>query len=240
MKNHIRVEDKLLQTNKKYSSLKFKQKERIHSWMYESYKKKYQELKKYPDIKYDTEILEYVYEKIEEADIWIPYGEVAKHYKSVRSNLRKRLTRELCKNDPELQITLEILNPPFTVCKVSDYHEVGLDQSFTFIGNTDKEKSLVCPSDLVPDNATNREDGWKGFRIAGQLDFSLVGILAKIAKILASQGLSIFAISTFDTDYVFVKDENFEKAIKTLKGNHYRIIESEDSHSMDGGVAGAR
>ena len=115
MKKHIRVEDKLLQTNKKYSSLKLKQKEHIHSWMYEAYKKKYQELKKYPDTKYDAEILEYVYEKIEEADIWIPYGEVVKRYKSVRSNLRKRLTRELQKNDPELQITLEILSLVFTV-----------------------------------------------------------------------------------------------------------------------------
>lgn len=159
MKNHIRVEDKLLQTNKKYSSLKLKQKERIHSWMYEAYKKKYQELKKYPDTKFDTEILEYVYEKIEEADIWIPYGEVVKHYKRVRSNLRKRLTRELQKNDPELQITLEILSPVFTVCKVSDYHEISLDQPFTFIGNTDNEKSLVCPSDSVPKNTTEKEDG---------------------------------------------------------------------------------
>lgn len=95
MKNHIRVEGKLLQINKKYSALKMKQKERIHTWMYEAYKKKYQELKQYPDTKYDVEILENVYEKIEQADIWIPYGEVAKHYKSVRSNLRKILTREL-------------------------------------------------------------------------------------------------------------------------------------------------
>ena len=229
MKNHIRVEDKLLQTNKKYSSLKFKQKERIHSWMYESYKKKYQELKKYPDIKYDTEILEYVYEKIEEADIWIPYGEVAKHYKCIRRNLRKKLTRELCKNDPELQITLEILSSVFTVCKVSDYHELNLDQPFIFIGNTDKEKSLVCPSDSVPNNTIEKEDGWKGFRITEQLDFSLVGLLARIAKILTGQGISIFAVSTFDTDYIFVKEENIEKAIKALKGNHYSVIETEET-----------
>ena len=223
MKNHIKVDGKLLQTNKKYSALKLKQKEKIYSWMYEAYRKKYTELKRYPDTKYDEEILGEVYGRICDAEIWIPYGEVAKHYRGVRSNLRKRLTRELARNDTELQIALEILDPVFAVCKVANYSEVRMEEPFVFTGSTDKEKSLVCPSDTAPGNSVERGDGWRGFRISGQLDFSLVGILSKIAKVLANQGISIFAVSTYDTDYVFVKEENFEKAIKVLKGNHYRI-----------------
>lgn len=65
------------------------------------------------------------------------------------------------------------------------------------------------------------------------MDFSHIGILAQIAKILAGQNISIFAVSTYDTDYIFVKEENFEKAVRTLEGNHYRIIETGEISSIE-------
>lgn len=60
-------------------------------------------------------------------------------------------------------------------------------------------------------------DGWKAFRIQGVLDFSLIGILAKIATVLADNGISIFAVSTYNTDYVLIKKENYQKALDILQ-----------------------
>lgn len=118
---------------------------------------------------------------------------------------------------------LRIIDTEFTVCKVEDYSEIELGQPFVFTGATDEEKSLVCPTALVPSNTTEREDGWKAFRIEGVLDFSLIGILSKISTLLAENGIGIFAISTFNTDYVLTKTKDFERAIKVLESAGYEI-----------------
>lgn len=120
---------------------------------------------------------------------------------------------------------LEPLADRFSVCKVVDYSGMDLAQPFCFTGATDEENSLVCPEALVPKNVTERDDGWRGFRITGQLEFSLIGILAGISKILASNGIGIFAISTFRTDYILTKEENFEKALNVLKASGYEILQ---------------
>lgn len=118
---------------------------------------------------------------------------------------------------------LRIIDTEFSVCKVEDYSEIELSQPFVFTGATDEEKSLVCPTTLVPSNTTEREDGWKAFRIEGVLDFSLIGILSKISTLLAENGIGIFAISTFNTDYVLTKTRDFERAIKALESAGYEI-----------------
>ena len=127
--------------------------------------------------------------------------------------------------DQEIRIILETLPPRFSVCKVKDYSDVDLTKPFCFTGTTDEENSLVCPEALVPGNTIERDDGWKGFRIIGQLDFSLIGILARISKILAEGGIGIFAISTYNTDYILTKEENFKKAMKILKNAGYEVRE---------------
>ena len=119
--------------------------------------------------------------------------------------------------------TIEPLDAVFSVCKVPDYSGIDIDQPFVFTGRTDEEKSLVCPVELVPDNATARDDGWRAFRISVQMDFALIGILARISKILADHGIGIFAVSTFDTDYILTKEENFEKALAALAQEGYGI-----------------
>ena len=126
-----------------------------------------------------------------------------------------------CQQVHEDMIILEPLEPRFSVCKVTDYSGIDLTQPFCFTGATDEENSLVCPEALVPDNTTERDDGWKGFRIVGTLEFSMIGILARISKILASNGIGIFAISTYNTDYIFTKEENFEKALTALSESGY-------------------
>ena len=70
-----------------------------------------------------------------------------------------------------------------TVCKVADVSSVDLGEDFYFVGRTDEEISLVCKTSVVPAVTTARDDGWKGFRIEGVLDFSLIGILSKISSI---------------------------------------------------------
>lgn len=74
------------------------------------------------------------------------------------------------------------INHDFSVCKVADYSLVNLNAEYCFIGKTDEEKSLVCITGDVPANVTQRDDGWKGFRIQGILDFSLIGILSKLQR----------------------------------------------------------
>ena len=113
----------------------------------------------------------------------------------------------------------------FSVCQVEDYSLVNLNSEYSFIGKTDEEKSLVCITDEVPANVIQRDDGWKAFRIQGVLDFSLIGILAKIAAALADNGISIFAVSTYNTDYVLMKKENYQKALDVLKAVGYMIID---------------
>ena len=113
----------------------------------------------------------------------------------------------------------------FSVCKVEDYSQIKLDSQYCFIGKTNEEKSLVCITEDVPENVTERDDGWKAFRIRGVLDFSLIGILARISGILADHRIGIFAISTFNTDYILTKKENYERALDALKDAGYEIIE---------------
>ena len=113
----------------------------------------------------------------------------------------------------------------FSVCQVEDYSLVYLNSEYSFIGKTGEEKSLVCITDEVPANVIQRDDGWKAFRIQGVLDFSLIGILGKIAAALADNGISIFAVSTYNTDYVLMKKENYQKALDVLKALGYMIID---------------
>lgn len=117
------------------------------------------------------------------------------------------------------------IDEEFSVCQVEDYTYANLDSEYYFIGKTDEEKSLVCPVSEVPSNVIKRDDGWRAFCIQGVLDFSLIGILAKIASVLADNGISIFAVSTYNTDYVMVKKENFQDALEVLAAAGYEIVD---------------
>lgn len=119
---------------------------------------------------------------------------------------------------------IKALEQDFTVCQVADYAQVNWAAEFCFTGKTNEEFSLVCATADVPANVIRRDDGWKGFRIQGVLDFSLVGILARIATLLAKNSIPIFAISTYNTDYVLTKAEHCEKALDALKQAGYTIV----------------
>ena len=122
-----------------------------------------------------------------------------------------------------VSITIEPLDVNLSVCKVEDYSQVDICRPFTFTGSTDEEFSLVCPTDMVPGNTTERDDGWRAFRIVGVLDFSLVGILAGISEILAENRIGLFAVSTYNTDYILTKAENYDRALDVLGKAGYTI-----------------
>ncbi|MBR4430279.1 MAG: ACT domain-containing protein [Clostridiales bacterium] len=119
---------------------------------------------------------------------------------------------------------LKKLGSDLTVCKLAAKTDIDLSKDFYFIGKTDEEISLVCRTEDTPAATTDRDDGWKGFRIEGVLDFSLIGILSKISGILADNKIGIFAVSTYNTDYILVKKENFDKALGVLEEAGYTIV----------------
>lgn len=110
-----------------------------------------------------------------------------------------------------------------TVCKLKSEKDIDLTKKFYFVGKTDEEISLVCLTEDTPTDTLEREDGWRAFRIQGVLDFSLIGILAKISTILAENKIGIFVVSTFNTDYILVKKENFDRALVLLEQHGYTV-----------------
>ena len=109
------------------------------------------------------------------------------------------------------------------VCEVASLGDVNQDAEFFFLGRTDEEVSLVCRTQDVPAATLAREDGWRAFRIQGVLDFSLVGVLSRISTLLADAGIGIFAVSTYNTDYILVKAEDFEHALGVLECAGYVV-----------------
>lgn len=118
---------------------------------------------------------------------------------------------------------LKKIEQEFSVCKVRDISVIDFTDEFCFIGKTDEELSLVCSMERVPVNTIERDDGWKAFRIQGVLDFSMIGILSRISAILAENKIGIFAVSTYNTDYILVKKENYQRALKALETAGYIV-----------------
>lgn len=87
---------------------------------------------------------------------------------------------------------------------------------FVTVSRTRDELSVVCPEARVPGDV-RAERGWRGFKVEGPLDFALTGILARLAAPLAEAGISIFAVSTYDTDYLLVRAADLEAATAVLR-----------------------
>lgn len=112
----------------------------------------------------------------------------------------------------------------FTICKIKDISTVNWEDEFCFVGKTDEELSLVCSTAYAPEETIEREDGWRAFRIEGVLDFSLIGILSEITTLLAEHKIGVFAVSTYNTDYILTKAEHYSKALEVLEQNGYEVI----------------
>lgn len=118
-------------------------------------------------------------------------------------------------------MNLKILDVDLSVCKINFPQEIPFGDPYVFVGKTDEELSLVCSTSSVPKTCIIREDGWKAFRIVGSMEFSLIGILSKITAVLAEKQISVFAVSTFNTDYILLKADQLERAVQDLEENGY-------------------
>ncbi|MBW4469680.1 MAG: ACT domain-containing protein [Stenomitos rutilans HA7619-LM2] len=125
-------------------------------------------------------------------------------------------------------LTFSILQEVFAVCRLEPEEPIpvwSLQRLFS-ITRTENELSIVCPQVNVPleAQASNFEGNWRCLKVEGPLDFALTGILAAIAAPLAEAGISIFAISTYDTDYVLVKQQDLDRAIQTLLQAGHQMV----------------
>lgn len=121
-------------------------------------------------------------------------------------------------------MTLELLTVPLSVCKAAEIPAALFHEEICFFAKTDHELSVVCPTAAVPQDILVREDGWRAMRITGTLDFSLIGILAGISDVLAKAGVGIFVVSTFDTDYILVKENQLAEAQAALRRSGYKFL----------------
>ena len=121
---------------------------------------------------------------------------------------------------------LKILEETYKVIQLKPDEKINFDllngEIFS-VTKTDEELSIVVKSDVNIESDVV-EDNWRAIKIVGILDFSLIGILSKISTILANANISIFAISTYNTDYILVKNEKLEQSIQVLQENGYRIV----------------
>jgi len=128
----------------------------------------------------------------------------------------------------EKRLTMKLLKGKFGVCRLSKDElipEWAQNSYFYSITQTVDELSVVCFQENIPSDITTCEKDWRILKVEGTLDFSLIGILSSISTILAQKGISIFAISTYDTDYILVKNKDIDSAIDALSSNKYKIIE---------------
>ena len=118
---------------------------------------------------------------------------------------------------------LEILTRTFAACKLKDVPPGTVGGEFVFFARTDNEISLVCEEPFIPRDVIAAERGWRAIRVAGRLDFSLVGVLGGILNVLAETSVSVFAVSTYDTDYILIKDDKLDAAAAALAGAGHTV-----------------
>lgn len=127
---------------------------------------------------------------------------------------------------PEKILAMKLLQEKFGVCRLDKDELIPMwvrNSNFYSITKTMDELSIVCSQAAIPSDIKCEKD-WRMLKVEGPLDFSLIGILSSISTILARQGISIFAISTYDTDYILVKDKDLVNAINALSNEKYEII----------------
>ncbi len=108
---------------------------------------------------------------------------------------------------------------PLAVCRLGGAHPIpgwAVQGTFFSITRTPEELSIVCPESLAPVDVRT-ERGWRALRVAEVIDFSVIGVLATLAVPLAEAGISVFAISTYNTDYMLVKEHDLGRAIEKLR-----------------------
>lgn len=119
---------------------------------------------------------------------------------------------------------LEILKGIYKVCKVNSIPAFRDTGSFSSVTVTEEEISVVCEQNVLLKGVSSTEGDFKVLKVSGVLDFSLTGVISNIASILAEAKVSIFVLSTFNTDYILVKENNLKTTIELLRKNRHEIV----------------
>ena len=122
------------------------------------------------------------------------------------------------------QLTIKVFEETLGVCRLDKNAQVPdwAKGDFLSVTRTSDELSIVCCQKNIPEQV-KCEQGWRYFRIEGILDFTQVGILSSLSGTLARPGISIFAISTYDTDYILVKEQELDRAVEALRLEGYHV-----------------
>jgi hypothetical protein len=124
-----------------------------------------------------------------------------------------------------MELTLSMLPELLAICRLEPNATLPpwtMTGRFIAITRTPEELSIVCPAAQVPGNVPCQR-GWRCFKVEGRLDFALTGILASLATPLAAAEISIFALSTYDTDYLMVREVDSQRAVAVLSEAGHRI-----------------
>jgi len=133
------------------------------------------------------------------------------------------VTEQACPSPPPDAVhalTLRVLAGQYAVCRLAPTDDIppwAWTGPLASVTRTADELSIVCTEDAVPPDVARVERGWRALGVAGPLDFALVGILARLTAALAGAGVTLFALSTFDTDYLLVRAADLEPAIAALR-----------------------
>ncbi|MCC8180801.1 MAG: ACT domain-containing protein [Planctomycetes bacterium] len=122
-------------------------------------------------------------------------------------------------------MNVQLIQGEFAVARLRRMPQPANDVDWWFVSMTPEEISLVCRPDAVPADAEKVEPGWRMFKVAGPLQFSMVGILSRITGALAAKRIPLFAISTYDTDYIIVKEPMVESAKQALTEDGWTVID---------------
>lgn len=125
----------------------------------------------------------------------------------------------------ETKLNLQLLPAIYGVCKLSPNDSIpkwATASTFYSITKTSEELSIVCLQENIPSSIQCEKD-WRILKIKGPLDFSLIGILSSLSNLMALNQISIFALSTYDTDYILIKQKDIDNAIQMLRNNEYIV-----------------
>lgn len=127
------------------------------------------------------------------------------------------------------KLQLYLLNDTFTVNKLAQFAEIPsilAKGEMCFISRTDDELCIICPEFMAPNNV-QQELGWRCMKIEGQFKLDEIGVLESALKPLAEANIPILAISTFNTDYIFVMEENLVNAVQALQKAGHEFVHKE-------------
>ncbi len=119
---------------------------------------------------------------------------------------------------------LQLINREFSICKIEKMDTDLLEKEFVFIGKSDHELSIICETKLIPENIVQVEHGWSCFRIAEDAAFEKYGMIAFLSKIIAGEKTGILVVATYDTDYIFVKENKLSDVKRALELNGCKFI----------------